>query len=355
MNEYTLLYYPDFHPDSVWLRRVLLLSDNVTRIVPSDVDLRDPEELCALQESIPDCVRKIAPQEHDVRIESQNLPRLAKAFSLLARSRPKRSRKKIEITISNGSMSISGHVFLHSAKISPVIHEELNRHRLIIDGFGEGGFLVVDEAASHLILSAIAENISRRTGFDSITDKPIPFALNALNGLGVSGASPADAEGSLLSSLASVLIPAGVGSLDQRRYRLLRESCASIRGAFKGLTAELARINRLDRIEDPRVLREQVAIATQEFVREYQNFRKTRYARGFKSWAPLYIGGLMSIASALVAPPVAAGIAGASLVVQLVQKKLESPSDQPGRERVFNMLAGLQKDIVKRSGIKQLI
>jgi len=111
----------------------------------------------------------------------------------------------------------------------------------------------------------------------------------------------------------------------------------------------------MDRIEDPQALTEQVEIATHEFVKQYQDFRKTRYARSFKTWTPLYIGGLLSMASALVAAPVVFGIATVSLVVQVVQKKLESPLDQPGRDRVFNMLAGLQKDLVKRSGIKQLI
>lgn len=355
MNEYALLYYPDFHPDSVWLRRVLLLSDSVTRIVPTDVELDDPDELRALQGSIPNCLRAISPEERDVMIESQNLPRLARAFAFLARAEGKRSKKKITITISGGSMSIAGHVFLHTAKISPVIHEELQRHRLILKGFGQGDFLAVDEGASHLILSAIAENISRRTGFDTITDKPVPFALNALNGLGVGGTGPTNAEGALLSSLATVLIPASVGSLERDKYRILRESYAGIRGAFKELTAELARINRLERIDDLQALKEQVEVATEEFVKQYQTFRKTRYARGFKSWAPLYIGGLLSMASALVAPPVAVGIAGASLGIQVLQKRLEGPSDRPGRERVFNMLAALQKDIFKRSGVKQLI
>lgn len=226
---------------------------------------------------------------------------------------------------------------------------------MILEGFGQGDFLAVDEGASHLILSAIAENIARRTGFDTVTDKPIPFALSALNGLGITADGATNAEGALLSSLATVLIPLGIGNLEPDKYRLLRESYAGIRGAFKELTAELARINRLERIDDRQTLKEQVEAATGEFVKQYQTFRSTRYARGFKSWAPLYVGGLLSVASALVAPHVAAGIAGASLGIQIIQKKLESPSGQPSRERIFTMLATLQKDIVKRSGVKQLI
>jgi len=249
MKPYTLLYYPDFHPNEIWLRRVLLLADGVTRIVPTDVKLDDTEDLLALQDSIPGSLSTISPEEGDVAIERDDLPRLAKAFAFLARShRPKKKRKKITIQISDdGSLSIAGHVFLHTAKVSPVIHKQLSRNGLILPGLekisGQEGFIVVDEAASDLILSGIAGNISRRTGFDAITDKPIPFALTALNNLGVGRTlASGGAEGALLASLTSVLIPSEVATLKVGDYRDLRDSYAPIRDAFKELTTDLARI-----------------------------------------------------------------------------------------------------------------
>jgi hypothetical protein len=361
MTSYSLLYYPDFQPDAVWLRRVLLLADNVTRIVPSDVELRDPPNLLALQDCIPDCLRRISPQQGDVAIEEENLPRLAKAFSLLARPRGKSPKKKVTILISkDGSQSLVDHVFLHNSKISEAIKEELRRNDLILDGFekmsGQDGFLVVDEAASDLILSCIAGNISRRTGFDAITDKPIPFALNALNNLGLGRMQDSGVpEGALLASIASLLVPAEVGSLEPVEYRKLREAHAAIRAAFKELTVDLARINRLDHIDDPKNLSVGVDATAREFVKEYEAFRKSRYARGFKKWAPLYVGGLLSTISAAFAPPIAIGMAGASVLIQIVQQKLEVSPENSGRERCFNMLAGVQKDIVRRSRIKRLI
>jgi len=133
MNDYTLLYYPNFHPNAGWLRRVLLLSDSVARIVPTDVNIVDPEGLRMLQDSIPGCLKTISPETRDVAIEMYNMPRLAKSFAILARSRKKRSRKEIRITIAkDGSISIAGHVFLHNAKISPKIHEQLDRNGLIL-------------------------------------------------------------------------------------------------------------------------------------------------------------------------------------------------------------------------------
>ena len=285
MNAYSLLYYPGFHPDAIWLRRVFLLADNLTRIVPIDVQTGDPDNLLALQDCIPGCLQSISPEAHDVAIEEHDMPRLAKAFAFLARSHPERLNKRVEIkmVISQiGSLSVLGYVFLHHAKVSPAIHEELRRNKLIVDGF-DGlleGFLVVDQNASNLILSSIAENISRRIGLDAITDEPIPFALNALNNLGVKQAIVSGAaEGALLSSLASVLIPLEVATLSPRDYRNLREAYGSMRMAFKELTAELTRINRLNRIEDPKFLRDQVKITATEFFKEYQAFRKSRYAR----------------------------------------------------------------------------
>src|ERR1700691_1329324 len=81
--------------------------------------------------------------------------------------------------------------------------------------------LIVPRGKSgELILSCIAANISRRTGFDAITDKPIPFALNALNNLGLGPKQDSGApEGALLSSLASLLVPAEISSLNSAEYR----------------------------------------------------------------------------------------------------------------------------------------
>jgi hypothetical protein len=101
------------------------------------------------------------------------MPRLAKAFAFLAKSRPKRSSEKVKIEVvisKTGSISILGHVFLHHAKVSPAIRDELRRNKLIIEGF-DGlleGFLVVDQDASNLILSSIAENISPQGQKDTL-------------------------------------------------------------------------------------------------------------------------------------------------------------------------------------------
>ncbi len=313
-----------------------------------------------LQDSIPGCLSEISPEKSDIAIELNNELRLAKAFAYLGRSYKPRRKRIITADIStDGSVSFPGHVFLHKTKASPAIQEELQRNGLMIREFEDlfdRRLIVVNKAASDLILSGIAENISRRTGLDAITEKPMPFVLTSVNNLGVRRTPiSGGAEGAVLASLTSILIPAEVGTLKVKDYRDLRNSYAPIREAFKELTADLARINRLDRIQDPKLLRDEVEETAREFVKEYQTFRKSRYARHIREWAPLYVAGLFGMIGTVVAPPVAFGIAGASMVIQLIQKGFKDPAAHRGRHRIFNMVAGLRKDIIRRSGIKAII
>src|SRR5581483_4837485 len=101
MLEYRVLYYPDFSPASTWLRRVLMLSDKVIRIVPSDVTPEDSRDLLRLQDAIPGCLTAVAPDQEDVAIEPGEQYRLRHAFELLGKKSEKGSAK-ITVTVSNG-------------------------------------------------------------------------------------------------------------------------------------------------------------------------------------------------------------------------------------------------------------
>src|ERR1700722_20561339 len=167
MNTYNLLYYPGFHPSPIWSRRILLLADSLTRVVPTDVPASDPDDLVALQDAVPGCLRSISPEETDVAIEDHEMPRLASAFAFLAASHSTASKNRVKISISeSGSISVLGYMFLHHDKVSPKILTALRHNKLIIEGLDKyvdyRGFLVVDENASNLILSGMADKISRR-------------------------------------------------------------------------------------------------------------------------------------------------------------------------------------------------
>jgi CRP-like cAMP-binding protein len=358
MIEYRVLYYPNFSPASDWLRRVLMLSDSVIRIVPSDVKPDDSEDLLRLQETIPGCLSGIAPEEGDVAIEPGDEPRLRKAFALLGKKSKTRSRK-ITVTIArDGSLSIAGHVFLHDSKISEFIERELRNNKLSIESLRKLSpserFIPVREEASNIILAGLASRIARRLGVDAITDQPMPFAVAALLGVGRLGPNDGTAEGALLSAIAMLTIPASVVRISAKEFREIRDSYTGIREAFKSLTAELAARHRLTRTGTPAEFARRVEAVARDFAREYREYRHSRYARQFRSWGPLSIGGVLSIPTAFVSPLAAAGLTTASVSFTLLQNYLSEPDRTPDG-RVFHMLAGLRKDVIKRSGIRELV
>jgi hypothetical protein len=361
MIEYELLYYPNFQPDVVWLKKVLLLSDRVNRIVPADVTLHDPDELLRLQAAIPDCLSSIEPRGEDVALENNNFRRLKRAFELLAEANTTHNDRSITITISGDAISFEGNTFLHASKLSPMILDALRQNHLILDedfneAFGNSEFYVVNEPACDLILCGIAEQIARRTGLDAITDKEMPFALGALNGLDI---QPRDSqngsEGALLTSLAEALIPSEVAILNAYKYRELRDAYEPIRARFKELTAKISSVNRLNEISDANVLQNEVDHSAREFVHEYELFRRTRYADAFKDWVPFCVAGVLTAATVAVDPKYAVAVAGASFAFQSIDKVMQLRDVDQNRNKVFSMLTGLTNDIVEKSKILHLV
>jgi hypothetical protein len=358
MIKYRVLYYPDFSPSPEWLRRVLLLSDNVVRIVPSDVTPEDAEDLRRLQDVIPDCLTAIAPEDSDIAIEPGDEPRLARAFELLGK-RSKKSARTIEVIIStDGSLSVAGHVFLHDSKISNFVLHQLRANKLAIESLKglspSERFIPVRQEASSVILAGLASRIARRLGIDAITDQPMSFAVSALLGVPQRTTNDGSAEGALLSAMANLMIPTSVARIAAKQYGEIRGSYAGVREAFKALTAELALRHRLGRIDSPREFAQRVEAVAKDFAREYREYRNSRYARRFKSWAPLCVGGVLSVPTAFVSPLSAAGLATASFAFTLLQNYL-GDVDRNSNQRVFHMLAGLRKDVIQRSGIRELV
>ena len=357
MNDYRVLYYPDFAPDPTWLRRILLLSDGVVRIVPPDVDPEDPDDLKRLQGDVEGCLSSVRPDAKDVAIERSDQVRLARVFRLLKKKR-KNASSHCDITISSdGRLAIAGHVFVHDSKLANFVQEELQCNDLLIkslNGLAPEHFLVVQEDASNIILAGLASRMAGRLGLDAITDKPMPFAFGALRGVPGPGPNDGAAEGALLGSLAAVMIPADVATIDSRRYRDIRDSYSGIREAFKALTSDLASLHRLTRLSDASSLSARAASVAQDFDRQYRAYRRSRYARRFKSWTPLCIGGVLSVAASVAAPDLTPGIAVASVGIQVVERCLNM-HEGIAHERVFNMLSGLRRDIIARSGIRELV
>lgn len=362
MSEYTVLYYPSFHPDPAWLRKVLLLADHVARIVPTEVALGDPAPISELLRVLPDALVNLAPTADDITLDDLSLSRVGKAFRLLSRN-PIIPQDRTELTIhKGGGISVAGHMFLHRSKVAPEVGRLLAYHKLaqkdvnamIRDAPGSADYIVVDERASHLVLSCIADRMARRHGLDALTERPLDYSVNVLGNLGIVDWTD-NPEGALLSSIAAISIPSDVTTVDVQRYKEVRDSYSEIRSAFQVLIAELSSLNRLGRITDSAVLRTKIAAIAADFDRECKAWEKTRWARTFKSWTPLCVGGVLSVAAALVSPLAAAGIVTGTFAIQVFEKSLAQSNIPNPRERVYQMLVGMRRDILKRSPLKKLL
>lgn len=126
-----LLYYPDFYPDAAWLRSVLLLNDEVSRIVPKDVVLDDPESLREIEGDL-GALTRISPEGAHTEPYATSAEWLDRALGVIARelgSRP--DSKEIRIVISGARIEFSGNVFLYDQKLSHRVREMLVNHGLL--------------------------------------------------------------------------------------------------------------------------------------------------------------------------------------------------------------------------------
>lgn len=356
MSDYRVLYYPDFTPNPLWLRRILLLADSVTRIVPSDVKPDDPDDVCAVREAVPGSLTSVVPEKHDTAIEPGDEHRFRRVFGVLRQQR-RSNPKKVTITVSKGKLAIADHVFVHDAKLSDIVLNQLHRNKLVIDNLGKmvgPRFVVVQKDASDVILAGVAGKIAARLGIDAITDKPLPFSTNALLRVQYDGLA-GSVEGALLTALAKTSVPAAIANLKPNEYAELRSSYAPIRRAFKSLTIELAAIERLNKVNEPMELARRVDAAAIDFHKQFIAYQQSRYARVFKSWAPVYIATALAIPGPFAATPVLRALVGASaaFVVQVIRKQLDVKAERHGE--VFNMLAGLRSDLVERSKLARLL
>jgi hypothetical protein len=236
-------------------------------------------------------------------------------------------------------------------------YELLAQHELI-EPYGKdissGRFILVPKEASEVILAGVASRMARRIGVDTITDRPVPFAFGASRDMPTRTVDDSGVEGALLSALATLMIPTSVLRVSPKRYRDIRESYSDIRATFKVITSELAAWNRLDRIQDPEKFADSIDSAALDFASQYRAYRRTRFARAFKAWAPLCVGGVLSVTAALVTPPIAAKLVTGTFALQLIDKFLSNTEPTP-RHHVFHMLAGIRRDIIKSSGVRELV
>ncbi|TET71560.1 MAG: hypothetical protein E3J56_06485 [Candidatus Aminicenantes bacterium] len=363
MQEYRVLYYPHFQPKIKWLKSILLFVDKVIRIVPSDVDPMDSDELKELIHTLPGCLTSISPKAPDTDIDDINLDLMNKAFCFISKKIPKKKKQGIELNFApNGAISIAGHTFLHQSKVSKKIRDSLIEHKLLnqkvkdlVAGIGIKDYYPVPKQASNIILSYISDRIARRIGLDSVTDETVGFAVAGLDKIIVPFAHPSGGtEGSLLNAITSVNIPESVHHIALEDYKDLRNSYVDIRELFKKYVSQLAALHRLHRIEDIDLLEKRLTDIAFKIKKECDKYQNTSVARKFKKWAPFSLCSLLSVVATVVDPTYAVAFASGTVAIEFIKKAFVTDQEAEVPRKTVRMLAHLRKDIFKLRPVKAL-
>lgn len=358
MLPYQVVYYPEFEPPRKWLLGMLLVLDRIVRIIPEDARHEDSESLQRLMDVLPDAVLRESPTLTDTSLDEVNLQRLSKAFAQLRQSHGNRDRVKVVIG-PDGRLEFPGKVLLHHRKVSDAVLQLLREHETLDETstslahrIGHEDVYVVPTTASELILSYVADRIARRIGCDTATDHQLPFAVNALDGLGVR--NEAHVRGALLGTIINLEIPAEISTLTLNQYCSLRTAYSGIRTALQELIASISSVHHLGMIDDAEMLRERIEQAAKMFHQECEKYRKLKASRLIRQWTPIGLGGLLGILGAAAGNVgIGIGTAVGSLVVSVIQGMIgvEPPSRE---EHVYRMIGDLRHDVLNYAQLRAL-
>jgi len=364
MPKFEALYYPNFEPPIDWLRSFLLFFDRIRTIVPKEMDFEPSKEISEISDIIPRAFETVSPKEKHIDLDYDNLVRLRKAFQIIKEKEPKTKHKKIEIQIDKeGRTQIMGYSFIHNTKISREVYSLLKefgfmrselKNSFVKCAFGIGSFSIVNESASDLIVSHIADRLARDYGWNTVTDRKIDFTVNALNAFEYR--SLKDPRSTLICSIINCEIPQEIQNVKLDRYKEIRDAYSDIRESFHRVIIELSDLYRLETIEDGQVLHERITEITSEFHSEIEELKNSNLGRKVKRWAPIGIGGISSIIGEIFGGPVVGvSIASVSILTKVVQKFVDLKDPRSERDEIYRLIAKMQKDIIKASEVRKLI
>lgn len=367
---FEVLYYPDFEPSELWLRRYLLVYDKVWSVIPKDAQHELSIATKEHADAIPNSFGTLSPMDRDKSLGKVSLDRLDKVFEQIQNGKT-RAGKKNEIVLTmntrNFDIEVSGsYSFLHYDKFNRQVYELLKKHKLFSQDASKlyqsiGGseeFLAVDPSAANIIMSNLADNIARRKGLNTITDQNIAFMVTSLNSLD-GPLLHVDSRDWLISSVVKFEIPSDIQSVRLKEYKILRESYADMRYAFHDAVANLTNVYRLDRIDDLELLRDKVKNVLADLDKEVRSYKKTRLGKKILQWTPFSIGNLFALTGmvgGLIGNKlVSATGTGASIACRLIDRALSVKEVDGRKEKLVRMLAGIQKDIIKNADVRKLI
>ena len=292
MRKSEALYYPTVEPPIGWLRSAALFFDTVISFVPAESENAISKELWEFGEETKAWV-PYSPTEGTALLVDIPTDKLDHAFEGIAAKKPERlNHFQIEID-REARISVKDHVFVHGSKLSDRVRERLKAYKLMLpeelpQSLINGDWWVVDEQASDLIVSYIADRLAATKGWTSITDHGDCYVFNALQRTDV-GVNSTEAENQLASMLITELVPDVIELLPLEKYCELRKRHEPIREQLAIFVDEVVRKNRLNRIENTADLHEAVVECVRDLKKEVLNFRSSPFARTLGDGVPFQL------------------------------------------------------------------
>lgn len=357
MPGFDALYYPKFEPPEAWFRSHLLFFDSIKTIVPVDAGYNPSPNIAKIIDLIPESFEPLPPMQNDIQLDDLNLTRLRNAFSIIGKTN---ESSDIEITVEkDGSISINDHTFLHNEKISHEVLYLLREYGLIkeelsdlAEALGLPGYFVVNKNAGDLIVSSIADKVSGRSGWNTITDHQLDFSYYALNDFTFKRIN--NPRNTLACAIISTEIPAEIATLTPKKFKELREAYSQIREPFQHIILDMSNLKNLESIEDKQTLTAIINDITRDFNKEVQDFKKAKYIRDIKQWTLLGIGAMASLIGAIFnKTQISIATAAVGVTVQVVQTYL--PAEPVSDKTIVKKLIGrIQNNILDTTEIRRL-
>jgi hypothetical protein len=247
---------------------------------------------------------------------------------------------------------------MHNAKINHEIRWALEKRGLlrpdlrhIPEESGKRDVQVVDECASRLILSLIADSLARRHRLRTITDEPLGYTLNALNARRLNDRRAAEA--SLATAIISTDIPKTIGLLNAEQYVELRKRFEEVRVPFQRAVRDLCDDHRLYDLTGETELNEAISDIAEDYRKAVDRFRSSSFASALTVWVPFSIGmlgGTLGLAGNSALGAIGFGL---SVAVQLFEKcRMAKPADSV--ERSQRLISGLRQELLSPRLVKKL-
>jgi hypothetical protein len=348
MTTIKTLYHPKFEPKESWLRAMLLFYDTVHSIVPEDAEYTPSPGISMLCEKVQEAFVPLVPTEKDLDYDWDNYFALTGVLrELSGQDEGEGDRIDAQQDWSEGPprLDLGGGVKVHTDKMADMLAMDLIDFGLA-ERTDDPRWLRVDRRVANLVLSMLADRMAQNQPgiIYTSSDQESSFAVAAKGEL--QRGKLWNVEATLASAILTVEIPAELAHLSLDRYLNIRKRYEERREVFRLAMQEMQTLYFNPSLKNPDELRKQMQDVVGKFSRQTQALREQRFGRQVHSWAPIALGGIVSIAAAAIGvPEVSVGAAGVNITLRALKNAQGARIPQTNVAKAQALLVELDRNI----------